>query len=392
MAAGAGAPEPPPDTKLCDHCLQVSPRPCPRYDEHDTPECPCNHWNSEREREKHEQWKCQWESVFERKQKCLDEWENRLRNYFADLSEARQRDEPPMFMPSMAERRDLAKTVIPAVEQLPPFQAPSQNRQENVEAWHRRHAMPATTSDAPGEYRPEQRPHWEPPRVAYVGAPFQATSAVEQWRLMEEQDAALAADLQAHEDRLHRPRPRSPQGVPRPAQDRPPERPVQPSHPPTPPRAQSLHQHSMLEETVHQLVHMNQNFCNTIEQQQEQFNHLLREGKHADKPKIPSIAGQDKQTGLRFWLDAIPHFDGKKCKDYFEWISKSEDAAHQATNSVGDSHWTEYRIATLKARGSVFTHLKAKSDTTPWTKLKEGLQMEFSSLPTMIDAINALEE
>ncbi len=37
-------------------------------------------------------------------------------------------------------------------------------------------------------------------------------------------------------------------------------------------------------------------------------------------------------------------------------------------------------------------HLKAKSDTMPWTKLKEGLQMEFSSLPTMIDAINALEE
>ncbi len=28
----------------------------------------------------------------------------------------------------------------------------------------------------------------------------------------------------------------------------------------------------------------------------------------------------------------------------------------------------------------------------PWTKLKEGLQMEFSSLSTMIDAINALEE
>ncbi len=40
----------------------------------------------------------------------------------------------------------------------------------------------------------------------------------------------------------------------------------------------------------------------------------------------------------------------------------------------------------------MFTHLKAKSDATPWIKLKEGLQMEFSSLPTMIDAINALEE
>ena len=161
MAAGARAPEPPPDVKLCDHCLQVSPCPCPRYDEHDTPECPCDHWNSEREKEKHEQWKRQWESVFERKQRCLDEWENRLRNYFADLSEARQKDEPPMFVPSMAECRDLAKTVIPAVEQLPPFQVLSRNRQENMEAWRHQHAMPAAIGDAPGEYRPEQRPHWE---------------------------------------------------------------------------------------------------------------------------------------------------------------------------------------------------------------------------------------
>ncbi len=148
----------------------------------------------------------------------------------------------------------------------------------------------------------------------------------------------------------------------------------------------------MLEETVQQLVHMNQNFCTTIEQQQAQFNRLLREGRPLDKTKTPPIAGQDRQTGLRFWLDAIPHFDGKKREDFFEWISKIEDAARQATNSVNDQHWTEYRIATLKARGSVFTHLKAKSDATPWTKLKEGLQMEFSSLPTMIDAINALEE
>ncbi len=119
---------------------------------------------------------------------------------------------------------------------------------------------------------------------------------------------------------------------------------------------------------------------------------MLREGKHPDKSKTPSIAGQDKHTGLRFWLDAIPHFDGKKREDFFEWISKIEDTARQAASSTSDSHWTEYRIATLKARGSVFTHLKAKSDTMPWTKLKEGLQMEFSSLPTMIDAINALEE
>ncbi len=92
------------------------------------------------------------------------------------------------------------------------------------------------------------------------------------------------------------------------------------------------------------------------------------------------------------WLDAIPHFDGKKREDFFEWISKIEDAARQAANSTNDQHWTEYRIATLKARGSVFMHLKAKSDATPWIKLKEGLQMEFSSLPTMIDTINALEE
>ncbi len=152
----------------------------------------------------------------------------------------------------------------------------------------------------------------------------------------------------------------------------------------------SVHQHSMLEETVHQLVHMNQNFCTTIEQQEAQFRkvgHLT-----SDKTKTPSIAGQDRQTGLRFWLDAIPHFDGKKCEDFFEWISKIKDTARQATNSVNDCHWTEYCIATLKARGPVFTHLKAKTDTMPWTKLKEGLQMEFSSLPTMIDAINALEE
>ncbi len=148
----------------------------------------------------------------------------------------------------------------------------------------------------------------------------------------------------------------------------------------------------MLEETVQQLVHMNQNFCTTIEQQQAQFNRLLQENRPPDRPKIPSIVGQERQTGLRFWLDAIPHFDGKKHKDFFEWISKIEDAARQAAGSPNDQHWTEYRIATLKAHGSVFTHLKAKSDAMPWIKLKEGLQMEFSSLPTMIDAINALEE
>ncbi len=107
----------------------------------------------------------------------------------------------------------------------------------------------------------------------------------------------------------------------------------------------------MLEETVQQLVHMNQNFCTTIEQQQAQFNHLLREGRPLDKTKTPPIVGQDRQTGLRFWLDAIPHFDGKKREDFFEWISKIKDAAHQAANSVNDQHWTEYRIATLKARG-----------------------------------------
>ncbi len=104
MVAGAGGGfEPPPDNKLCDHCLQVTPHPYPRYDEHDTHECPCDHWSSKREKEKHDQWKRQWESVFERKQRWLDEWENRLCNYFADLSEMRQRDEPPMFMPSIAE-------------------------------------------------------------------------------------------------------------------------------------------------------------------------------------------------------------------------------------------------------------------------------------------------
>ncbi len=148
----------------------------------------------------------------------------------------------------------------------------------------------------------------------------------------------------------------------------------------------------MLEETVQQLVHMNQNFCTTIEQQQVQFNCLLQENKPPDRSKVPTIVGQERQTGLQFWLDAIPHFDGKKREDFFEWISKIEDAARQAANSTNDQHWTEYCIATLKACGSVFTHLKAKSDATPWTKLKEGLQMEFSSLPTMIDAINALEE
>ncbi len=104
MVAGAGGgPEPPPENKMCDHCLQVTPRPCPWYDEHDTHECPCDHWNSEREKEKHEQWWRQWESVFERKQRRLDEWENRLQNYFTDLSEMQQKDEPPMFVPSIAE-------------------------------------------------------------------------------------------------------------------------------------------------------------------------------------------------------------------------------------------------------------------------------------------------
>ena len=181
MVAGAGGgPEPPPNNKLCDHCLQVTPRPCPWYDEHDTHECPCDHWSSEREKEKHEQWKRQWESVFERKQRRLDEWENRLRNYFADLSEMRQRDEPPMFVPSIAECRELMKSVIPAVEQLPPFQPPSSVQNENVEAWHRRHAMPPTERGVSGEYLPERKPQWEKPHAAYVGMPFQPTSAMEQ--------------------------------------------------------------------------------------------------------------------------------------------------------------------------------------------------------------------
>ncbi len=211
---------------------------------------------------------------------------------------------------------------------------------------------------------------------------------------MEEQDTALAADFQVHENRFHQSRPRTPplQGSPRPPRDRPPERPVRSPHPSNSAPAASVHQHSVLEETVQQLVHMNQNFCTTIEQQQAQFNRLLQENRPPDRSCIPSIPGQDRQTGLQFWLDAIPHFDGKKCEDFFEGISKIEDAARQAANSPNDQHWTEYRIATLKARGSVFTHLKAKSDATPWIKLKEGLQMEFSSLPTMIDAINALEE
>ncbi len=181
MVAGAGGGfEPPPDNKLCDHCLQVAPCPCPRYDEHDTHECPCDHWSSEREKEKHDQWKRQWESVFERKQRRLDEWENWLRSYFADLSEMHQRDEPPMFVPSIAERRELAKSVIPAVEQLPPFQPPSLIQHENVEAWHRRHAMPPAEKGVPGEYSPERRPQWEKPGAAYVGMPFQPTDAIEQ--------------------------------------------------------------------------------------------------------------------------------------------------------------------------------------------------------------------
>ncbi len=64
-AGGDGGPEPPPEDRLCDHCLQVKPHSCPRYDQHNTHKCPCDHWNSEREKEKHEQWKHQWESVFE---------------------------------------------------------------------------------------------------------------------------------------------------------------------------------------------------------------------------------------------------------------------------------------------------------------------------------------
>ncbi len=49
-------------------------------------------------------------------------------------------------------------------------------------------------------YRPEKRPEWERPHDAYVGMPFQTTSAAEQRHLMEEQDAALAADLQVQEN------------------------------------------------------------------------------------------------------------------------------------------------------------------------------------------------
>ncbi len=180
VTGGDGGPEPPPKDKLCDHCLQVAPRPCPRYDEHDTHECPCDHWNSECEKEKHEQWKHQWESIFERKQQRLDEWEARLCNYFADLSEMWQRGEPPMFVPSIAEHQELMKSVIPAVKQLSPFQPPSSDQWENVEAWHRRHTMPLTESGMPGEYLPERKPTWEKPRAAYVGMPFQPTSVMEQ--------------------------------------------------------------------------------------------------------------------------------------------------------------------------------------------------------------------
>ena len=118
--------------------------------------------------------------MFERKQWQLDEWENRLRNYFADLSAMRQREELLMFTPSVAEWRELAESVIPAVEQLPPFQPPSSAQHENVEAWRRRHAMPTVEKGVSGDYSPERRPQWEKPRAAYVGMPFQPTDATEQ--------------------------------------------------------------------------------------------------------------------------------------------------------------------------------------------------------------------
>ncbi len=320
-----------------------------------------------------------------RENRWLDEWESQLRNYFADLPDVRQREEPP---------QEPAGSAIPAVERLAPFQPPSSDQRENVEAWRRRHAMHSAEGRVPGEYSPERRPQWERARAAYVDMPFWPTDATEQRHQMEEQDAALAADLQAQEDHFRQSRSRMPPlpSSPRPPCDRPPECPVRPPHPPNPAPATSVHQNSVLEETVQQLVHMNQNFCTTIEQQQVQFNRLLQENRPPDRSRVPPIPGQDRQTGLWFWLNAIPHFDGKKREDFFEWISKIEDAARQAANSPNDQHWTEYRITTLKVHGSVFTHLKAKSDATPWIKLKEGLQMEFSSLPTMIDAINALEE
>ncbi len=212
-----------------------------------------------------------------------------------------------MFVPPVAERRELARSVIPAVEQLPPFQPPSLVQSENVEAWRRRHAMPPTEKGVPGDYSPERRPQWEKPRAAYVGMPFQPTNATDQRRQLEEQDAALAADLQAHEDRLYQSRPRLPpsQGVPQPARDKPPERPARSPHPPTPAPIVSAHQQSMLEETVQQLVHMNQNFCTTIEQQQAQFNRLLQENRPPDRSRVPSIAGQERQAygfGLTLFL------------------------------------------------------------------------------------------
>ncbi len=224
----------------------------------------------------------------------------------------RQRDKPPMFVPSIAKRQELMKSVIPAVEQLPPFQPPSSDQHENVEAWRCQHAMPPTEKGMPGEYLPERRPHWEKPCAAYVGMPFQPTSAMEQRHLLEEQDAALAADLQAHEDRLYRSHPRSPplQGSPRLARDRPPERPARSSHPPTPTRAASVHQHSMLEETIQQLVHMNQNFCTTIEQQQAQFNHLLREGRPLDK----TLRAKTDRQVCGFGLTRFPTLTGRSAK------------------------------------------------------------------------------
>ncbi len=115
----------------------------------------------------------------------------------------RQKEEAPQFVPSVAEHWELAKSVIPVVEQLAPYQPPSSDQRENVEAWHRRHAMPLGEDRLPSMYRLERKPEWEKPRAAYVGLPFQPMSTTEQQCLMEEQDAALAADLQAQENHLH---------------------------------------------------------------------------------------------------------------------------------------------------------------------------------------------
>ncbi len=81
-------------------------------------------------------------------------------------------------------------------------------------------------------------------------------------------------------------------------------------------------------------------------------------------------------------------FDGKNPDEYFEWIAKVELVAQWAADP---EEWSEYQVALLRSKGSVYTQLQNTHAQTPWHVIKAKLQAEFSSLPTLPAAIAHLK-